>query len=48
MLSSWQRWLIGFAEIIDGLISVLTFGQLRFNFAFSLTAKFELQNMKDL
>lgn len=46
MLTRYQKVMIGFCEIADGLLAVLTLGSERRNFAFRLTAKYELHNLK--
>lgn len=43
----YQNMIIGLCEIVDGLVSVLTFGQYRVNLAFNMTVHFELSNMRN-
>ena len=46
MLTRYQRVMVGFCEIADGLLAVLTLGSKRRNYAFHMTAKYELRNLK--
>jgi hypothetical protein len=46
MLTRFQKVLVGFAEIGDGLVTVFTLASYRMNWAFSLTARFELEALR--
>lgn len=46
MLTRYQRIVVGFGEIADGLIAVFTLGSVRYNISFRLTAYYAICNMK--
>lgn len=42
-----QNVAVGFAEVADGLLSIVSLGMTRYNFAFRLTVYFELRKLME-
>jgi hypothetical protein len=46
MLTRFQKIIVGFGEIGDGLVAIITLASYRTNWAFNLTARFEIKNLE--
>lgn len=47
MLNRWQKMAVGVAEIIDGILAIITIGSYRINLAFRWSAYFCTANIRN-
>lgn len=43
----YQNMIVGLCEIVDGVLSIVTFGQYRINLAFKATSHFSISNLRN-